>query len=68
MTELATYQEIQSLEGNPFLEGKLTALRILYQEYLEAQLLGVKFLSVEELLQVIRTLILNLEESRREIS
>jgi hypothetical protein len=64
MTELDAYQKSQSLEGNLYLEGKLDALRILYQEYLEAQIRGVKVVPTNELLAVIRTLILNLEEIR----
>ena len=52
------------LSNQNYHEGKLDALRILYQEYLEAQLRGVRVVLTNELLEVIRTLILNLEESR----
>ena len=45
-----------------FLEGKLSALHILFETYLELEIKGVKVLSIEELLQTIRTLILNLEK------
>ena len=53
------------LQGIPddFRDGKVTALRILYESYLEMEIRGVKFLSVREFLQTIRTLILNLERS-----
>jgi hypothetical protein len=43
-----------------YVEGKLSALQILYKEYLEAQLRGVKNIPTSELLKVIRTIILNL--------
>jgi len=49
-----------------FIDGKLSALQILYESYLEMEIKGVKVLSVKELLQTIRTLILNLE--RRDLS
>ena len=45
-----------------FLEGKISALHILFETYLDLQIKGVKVLSIEELLQTIRTLILNLEK------
>ena len=45
-----------------FREGKITALQILYETYLDIETKGVKALSIEELLQTIRTLILNLEK------
>ena len=46
-----------------FTTGKLTALHILLESYQEMEIKGVRFLSIEELLQTIRTLILNLERS-----
>jgi len=46
-----------------FIDGKLSALQILHESYLELEIKGVQFLSVRELLQTIRTLILNLERS-----
>ena len=51
-----------TITKSDFQEGKLSALHILFEEYLELQIKGVKVLSIDELLQTIRTLILNLEK------
>ena len=55
-------QIIKTVQDNEFLEGKLNALHILFESYLELQIKDVKVLSTEEVLQTIRTLILNLEK------
>jgi len=46
-----------------FIDGKRSALQILYESYQELEIKGVRFLSIGELLQTIRTLVLNLERS-----
>jgi len=43
-----------------FMDGKLCALLILHESYQEMEIKGVKFVSINELLNTIRTLILNL--------
>jgi hypothetical protein len=47
---------------NDFMDGKLCALRILHESYQEMEIKGVKFVSIGELLNTIRTLVLNLEK------
>ena len=54
--------ESKSFQQDNFLDGKLSALHILFETYLEMQVKGVRLLSLEELLNTIRTLILNLEK------
>ena len=49
-----------------FQEGKLSALRILHESFSEMEIKAIKAISTRDLLQVIRTLILNLE--RRDTS
>ena len=62
MTESIVNLPSTQIPDSDFLEGKLSALHILFETYLDLQIKGVKVLSIEELLQTIRTLILNLEK------
>ena len=55
-------QEIKMVQDDDFLEGKLSALHILFETYQELEIKGEKVLSVNDLLHTIRTLILNLEK------
>jgi hypothetical protein len=50
------------IPDNDFMDGKLCALRILHESYQEMEIKGVKFVSISELLNTIRTLVLNLEK------
>ena len=54
--------ESKSFRQENFLDGKLSALHILFETYLELQIKGTHYVSLEELLNTIRTLILNLEK------
>ena len=53
--------ESKSFLKDNFLDGKLSALHILFDSYIELQIKGTNYVPIEELLQTIRTLILNLE-------
>lgn len=65
MTEVDISQSFNLKVKDDFLEGKLFALQIVYEAYLELQIKGVRFLSVDELLQTLRTFILNLKEVKQ---
>jgi len=49
-------------ENDSFLEGKLNSLRILEAHYADLERRGLHFLRVDQILETLRTLILNLEE------
>ena len=55
-----------TITKSDFQEGKLSALRVLYESFSEMEIKAIKAISTRDLLQVIRTLILNLE--RRDTS
>ena len=64
MASIIDNQQIKTVQDNEFLEGKLSALHILFESFQEMEIKGVKVLSVRELLQTIKTLVLNLEEKQ----
>lgn len=51
-----------------FLDGKLSALRVLLEAYVEMHVRGVRKLTVLEVINTVRTLILNLEEEAKRCS
>jgi len=53
----------QVFSTDAFREGKIRALEILYKDFLGAQKHGLKVIPTKDLLDIIRTLILNLERS-----
>jgi len=63
MESIIDNSQVSVLPDTDFIDGKRSALHILFESYLELQIKGVHYLSIEELLQTIRTLILNLERS-----
>ena len=53
----------ETITKSDFQEGKLSALRILFESFSEMEIKSIKAISTRDLLQLIRTLILNIERS-----